>query len=179
MTTLQLSVYMIAATENAKGKLGEGEASFGGMFYFKLDDPVQDGMPDTEYDDEKALKGFKMSGLVSDDSGVVSAMDNTLTSGWSAIIPVYMLKDGGISKSQSKSASIKQYEKLKRYVKNAVTEIGKEILSGNIDIKPVRNGDISPCSYCRYRVVCGFDPEIHPCRYTKNFSSDEEIWEEM
>ena len=179
MTTLQLSVYMIAATENAKGVLGEGEPTFGGMFYFKLDDPVQDGMPDAEYDDEKALKGFKMSGLVSDDSGVVSAMDNTLTSGWSAIIPVYMLKDGGISKSQSKSASIEQYEKLKRYVKNAVTEIGKEILSGNIDIKPVRDGGISPCSYSRYRVVCGFDPEIHPCRYAKSFSSDEEIWEKM
>ena len=72
-----------------------------------------------------------------------------------------------------------EYEKLKRYVKNAVTKIGQEIISGNIEIKPVRDGGFSPCSYCRYRVVCGFDPEIHPCRYARSFSSDEEIWNEM
>lgn len=179
MTTLQLSVYMIATTENAKGILGEGEPNFGGMFYFKLDDPIQNGMPDSEYDDEKALKGFKMSGLLSDNESVVSAMDSSLSSGWSAIIPVYKLKDGGVSKNQSKVATIEQYEKLKRYVKDAITKIGKEIISGNIDIKPVRDGNLSPCSYCKYRVVCGFDPEIHPCRYTKSFLRDEEIWNEM
>ncbi len=178
-TTLQLSVYMIAATENAKGKLGAGDTSFGGMFYFKLDDPIQDGMPDTDYDDEKGLKDFKMSGLLSDDDRIVSAMDNTLSSGWSSIIPVYRLKSGEISKNQSKVASITQYEKLKKYVKNTVTEIGKEIVSGNVDILPVKDGNFLPCSYCKYRVVCGFDPEIHPCRYTKSFSSDEEIWNEM
>lgn len=179
MTTLQLSVYMIAATENAKGKLGEGEASFGGMFYFKLDDPLEESMPDSEQDDEKALKAFKMSGLLADDERVVSAMDSSLSSGWSAVIPVYKLKDGGLSKTQSKLADSEQYEKLKRYVKNAVTKIGQEIISGNIEIKPVRDGGFSPCSYCRYRVVCGFDPEIHPCRYARSFSSDEEIWNEM
>lgn len=178
-TTLQLSVYMIAATENAAGKLGDGETAFGGMFYFKLDDPVQEGMPDTEYDDEKALKGFKMSGLVADDTDVVSAIDSTVSSGWSMVIPVYKLKDGNISKSQSKSATIEQYEKLKSYVKKAVTEIGEQIVSGNIDISPIRNGDISPCSYCKYRAVCGFDSEIHKVRYAKKFSSDDEIWEEM
>jgi len=178
-TTLQLSVYMIAATENAKGKLGKGDATFGGMFYFKLDDPIQDGMPDTEYDDEKGLKAFKMSGLVADDERIVSAMDKDLTSGWSSIIPVYRLKDGSLSKNQSKLADPEQYEKLKRYVKSAVTEIGKEIVSGNIDISPVKDGKFLPCSYCKYRAVCGFDPDVHSCRHKKNFSSDEEIWNEM
>ncbi len=179
MTTLQLSVYMIAVTENAKGKLGKGEASFGGMFYFKLDDPLEEGMPDTEIDDEKLLKAFKMSGLVCENQDVIHAMDKTLSSGWSAVIPVYMLRDGSLSKSYSKLADPEQYEKLKRYVKNAVTEIGKEIISGNIDIKPVRDGGFSPCSYCKYRTVCGFDPEIHPCRYTKTFESDDDIWNEI
>ena len=65
-----------------------------------------------------------------------------------------------------------EYEKLKKYIKSAITKIGQEIISGNIDIKPVRDGNFSPCSYCKYRSVCGFDPEIHPCRYTKKFSSD-------
>ncbi len=179
MTTLQLSVYMVAVTENAKGKLGDGNASFGGMFYFKLDDPIDSGMPDTEADDEKSLKAFKMSGLVSNDEKVISAMDKSMDSGWSAVIPVYKLKDGSYSKNQSKLATPEQYEKLKGYIKNAVTKIGQEIIAGNVDIKPIRDGTFTPCTYCKYRVVCGFDPQVHPCRYTKKFSSDEEIWNEM
>lgn len=179
MTTLQLSVYMIAVTENAKGKLGKGEETFGGMFYFKLDDPVQDAMPDNDVDDEKTLKAFKMSGLLCDDEKIVHSMDKSLTSGWSAVIPVYVLKDGSLSKNQSKLADPEQYEKLKKYVKSAVTKIGQEIISGNVDIMPVRDGNFSPCSYCRARVVCGFDSSTHPCRYAKKFASDEEIWNEM
>lgn len=179
MTTLQLSVYMIAVTENSKGKLGNGEETFGGMFYFKLDDPVQDAMPDGDVDDEKTLKAFKMSGLLCDDEHIVHSMDISLTSGWSAVIPVYALKDGSLSKNQSKLANPEQYEKLKKYVKSAVTKIGQEIIAGNVDIKPVRDGNFSPCSYCRARVVCGFDAESHPCRYTKKFTSDDEIWDNM
>ena len=147
--------------------------------YFRLDDPIENGTPQREdANNEKALKAFKMSGLVSDNEDVVHAMDKN-ASGWSAIIPVYIKSDGSVSESQSKLANPERYEKLKRYVKNAVTEIGKEILSGNIDIHPVRNGDISPCSYCRYKAICGFDAEIHSCRRAKKFSSDDEIWNEM
>lgn len=177
-TTLQLSVYMIAATENAKGSLGEGVPSFGGMFYFKLDDPILDALPDSN-DDENVLKSFKMSGLLSSDEGVISAMDNTLKSGYSAVIPVYKLTNGTYSQSQSKLADNERYEKLKRYVKKAVTEIGQEIIAGNVDIKPVRDGVNSPCTYCRVRAVCGFDAQAHKCRYVKKFLTDEEIWNEM
>lgn len=179
MTTLQLSVYMVAVTENAAGKLGDGEASFGGMFYFKLDDPIENSEPDEKSDDDKSLKAFKMSGLVSSDEDVISAMDNSVETGWSAVIPVYKLKDGTYSRNQSKLLDPHQYEKLKRYIKSAVTKIGQEIIAGNVDIRPIRDGVFTPCTYCKYRVVCGFDPQIHPCRYTKKFSSDDEIWEEI
>ncbi len=178
MTTLQLSVYMIAVTENGAEALGSESTAFAGMFYFRLDDPVASGAPDEETDGEKALKAFKMSGLVCDNADIIRAMDKN-ASGWSAVIPVYMKSDGSVSATQSKLADPERYEKLKRYVKNAVTKIGQEIVSGNIDIRPVRNGDISPCSYCKYRTVCGFDPEIHPCRYAHKFASDDEIWNEM
>lgn len=177
MTTLQLSVYMIAATENGKKILGSEKTEFGGMFYFKLDDPLEDSLPD-EIDEEKSLKAFKMSGLVADNDSVISAMDKN-ASGWSAVIPVYIKADGTASKNQSKLANTEQYEKLKAHVKDAISKIGKEILSGNIEIHPVRDGDISPCSYCRYRSVCGFDMNEHKCRYVRKFSSDEEIWNEM
>ena len=164
--------------ENGKDIFKNDNTAFGGMFYFRLDDPIEEGFPDKEADEENSLKAFKMSGLLADNENVIRAMDRN-ASGWSAVIPVYIKNDGTVSRSQSKLADAERYEKLKRYVKNAVVKIGKEIISGNVDIKPVRDSNITPCSYCRYRMICGFDPEIHSCRYTKHFSSDDEIWEEM
>ena len=176
--TLQLSVYMMALIENGKELFGEEMRSFGGMFYFRLDDPLQEKLPDGEEDKDKELRAFKMSGLVSENRDIINAMDKG-ASGWSCVIPVYIKSDGSVSVTQSKLASPERYERLSRFVKQAVTEIGKEIVSGNIEINPVRSGDLSPCTYCRYRTICGFDAKIHPCRYTKKFASDDEIWEEM
>lgn len=177
-TTLQLSVYMMALTENGKEIFGTDQCSFGGMFYFKLDDPIEERLPDKEQDEDKVLRAFKMSGLVSENRDIINAMDKGI-SGWSAVIPVYIKADGSVSYTQSKLASKEQYEKLTKYVRRAVSEIGKEIISGNIEINPIRNGDITPCSYCRFRTICGFDNKVHPCRYTKKFASDDEIWEAM
>ncbi len=177
-TTLQLSVYMMAVTENGKEFFGTKDCAFGGMFYFRLDDPLEDRLPDDDKNSEKALRAFRMSGLVSENRDIIDAMDKG-ASGWSAVIPVYVKADGSVSENQSKLANRDQYERLKRYVKRAVTEIGREIISGNVDINPIRNGDITPCTYCRYRTICGFDIKTHPCRYTKNFASDDDIWEEM
>lgn len=174
-TTLQLAVYMIAATESITNEKGE-KAGFGGMFYFHLDDPVADGIPGEQLDETNALKSFKMSGLSSDNPEIIHAIDSDINR-WSAVIPVYMKTDGTVSKSQSKTADIEQFEKLKRHIKNTLAKIGQEILSGNVDIYPVKNKKSLPCSYCKYLSVCGFDPNTHHCRRATNFKSDEEIWE--
>lgn len=176
-TTLQLAVYMLAASEGISKKTGE-HAGFGGMFYFRIDDPVLDGSPDTEVDSADALKPFKMSGLASDNTDVIRAMDRDVK-GWSAVIPVYLKADGTVSKSQSNTAGVNEIEKLKRYIKNTLSKIGQEIISGKVDICPTKNGKMLPCSYCRYGAVCGFDPDIHPCRKAAVFESDEEIWAQM
>lgn len=176
-TTLQLAVYMVAATEGIAEKTKEN-TGFGGMFYFHLDDPVLTGTPETGNDDARDLKTFKMSGLSSDDPKVIRAMDRDVNR-WSAIIPVYLKSDGTVSKSQSKTAGAKEFENLKRYIKNTLTRIGQEIMSGNVDIQPIRNGKTLPCSYCKYVSVCDFDPNIHPCRRAVEFRSDDEIWDRM
>lgn len=175
-TTLQLAVYMLAATNGFPVESGRG-AQIAGMFYFHLDDPIEDGFPEDAPDEMSRLKPFKMSGLAIDKPEIVQAMDKSANQ-WSAVIPVYIKGDGSLSKSLSKSASAEEFEKLKRHIKKTVTEIGTEIMSGNVEIRPVRDGKLSPCSYCKYRIVCGFDPNEHPCRRTQNLK-DEEIWEKL
>lgn len=176
-TTLQLAVYMLAATEGYK-KNSESEPRFGGMFYFRLDDPVSDSTPEYGADENEVLKTFKMSGLAPEDPAVIRAIDSK-AQGWSAVIPVYVKSDGSVSKSQSKTAGAKEFDKLKQYIKHTLAKIGQEILNGDVDIRPIKNGKTLPCSYCKFVSVCGFDPNIHPCRKATEFQSDDEIWEKI
>ncbi len=173
-TTLQLAVYAYVAIDGMKKKTN-GETAFGGMFYFHLDDPVLDSTPNSAASEESVLKSFKMSGLSPDDPSLIRGIDSEIN-GYSSIIPVYMKNDGSISKARSKTASAEEFSRLTEHIKKTVSKIGEEIMSGNVDIYPVRNGKTLPCSYCRYYTICGFDPDIHPCRRTAEFKSDEEIW---
>lgn len=176
-TTLQLAVYAVAATEGTAKQTSE-ETELGGMFYFHLDDPVTDGLPDAAASDFVDLKPFKMSGLSSDNTEIIRAIDGDI-SGWSAVIPVYLKSDGTVSKSQSKTANAQQFKQLQGYIKNTLVKIGQEIMNGNVDIRPTKTGKTLQCSFCKYAAVCGFDPKLHPCRRAAEFHSDDEIWGRM
>ena len=176
-TTLQLAVYSFVAIEGIKKK-SNSDTAFGGMFYFHLDDPVLESTPNSSASEESAIKSFKMSGLAPDDESIIKAIDCGIN-GSSLIIPVYMKNDGSISKARSKTATAEEFSHLTKYIKTTVSKIGEEIMSGNVDIYPVRNGKTMPCSYCKYYTICGFDPDIHPCRKATEFKNDEEIWEEI
>lgn len=176
-TTLQLAVYMLAASQGMEST-SSSPVKFGGMLYFHLDDPVQQGTPADGADELAVLKTYKMSGLVSDNPAVIRAMDADFTQ-TSPVIPVYMNKEGFPSDSWSKLASDERVQKLNRHILKTVEQIGKEIMQGTVDISPIRDGKITPCSYCKYRPVCDFDPHIHPCRKPQKFSSDAEIWDTL
>ena len=172
--TLQLAVYMIAATQGAT-KEASAPVKFGGMFYFHLDDPILPGDPTDSTEEITKLKTYKMSGLVTDKPEIITSMDTEFT-GYSPIIPVYLSQNGAISASMSSVASDAQIEKLKRHIVTTVEKIGAEILNGNVDICPAWDSKTNPCRYCKYKTVCGFDPNVHPRRKMQKMK-DAEIWE--
>ena len=52
------------------------------------------------------------------------------------------------------------------------------MLSGEIDIKPYKKKDITPCSYCEYTAICQFDPTLKENTYKIiKDKKDKEIWE--
>lgn len=76
-------------------------------------------------------------------------------------------------------------DKLIKYVHNKVGELGKQILDGEIDINPYMKvtaaGGLSngrtPCTYCDYNDICGFDGKVKGCEYRKLINKkDEEVW---
>ncbi|MBE7041308.1 MAG: helicase-exonuclease AddAB subunit AddB [Ruminococcaceae bacterium] len=168
--SLQLAVYLTAAGEG--DYLGENIKP-AGMFYFRLADQT---VKATEKNTNEALlKQFKMSGIVLKDADIIRAMDTGI-SGYSAILPAYLKKDGTLSESNGNYATLDQFKKLSSYIRKTAGELGREILRGGTAISPCKNGDYLPCEYCRYHPVCAFRADTDPYRVAPPLK-DEAVWE--
>ena len=86
--------------------------------------------------------------------------------------------------SRSSSATAEEFNDLQKKVKQTIKEISKEILNGNIDIKPYSYNKKTGCDYCSYKSICMFHPngKDNDYFYVKHKNSQEifnEIREEM
>ncbi len=172
---IQLLTYIDAISEK-ENKIPAG------VFYFNLIDPIvqsNKNLSDEEIKQE-IMKQFKMKGLMMSDIKVIKMMDKQIEKGLSNAIPVYIDKDGNISKTRSSVVEKEDFINLQKKVKTLITQISKEILSGRIDIKPVYNckTNISACEYCEYKTICTFDSKINTYEYLKN-KPKEEILKEI
>ena len=127
--------------------------------------------------EEKIKNNFKMKGLILADVKVAKMQDNNLMPSTSSkIIPAYMDKNGNLSPKKSNIATKEEFEKLQKYVNNTIKEIAKEILNGNIQLKPYYKNKKTPCEYCIYKNMCGFNSEIFKTEYRFiNKKSKEEV----
>ncbi len=148
-----------------------------GVLYFNLIDTIVKADKNMSDEDiKKELnKKFRMKGLVISDLDIIKMMDSRISpSNYSESVPVYLDKDGNISKSKSRVLEKEQFEKLQKYTKHIIKEISKEIFSGKIDIKPFYMNKKTPCEYCEYKSICNFDPKFkdNNYNYIKNYSKD-------
>ena len=54
---------------------------------------------------------------------------------------------------------------LQDYISGTIKQIAKEILSGKIDLKPYNKKGKTPCEYCEYKAICGFNPRQNNNNY--------------
>jgi len=90
---------------------------------------------------------------------VVKMMDNNLIKGASDIIPAYIDKEQNVSLSKPGAVTKSDFENLQKQVNKTIKQIAKEMLSGNINIKPYYSTKTkkTPCEYCKYKSICNFD----------------------
>ena len=86
-------------------------------------------------------------------------MDQTLSSGSSSKIPVYLDKTGEISEARSNCLTKEEFGVLQKHIEKTIRKIGKEMTSGNIMPKPYYQlkDKKTPCKFCPYHSICQVD----------------------
>ena len=171
---LQLMVYLNAAMEVEQKKHPDKEIEPAGILYYNLKDPMIQAKIEADLDtiQEEIQKELKMNGLVQNDLEVLKKMDSSMKS-----LPATLNKDGSF-RANSYVASKEQFQILQTYVKQKISDIQQEILSGKAEIAPYELNKSKACTFCPYLSVCGFDRKIlgYAYRRLKNFS-DKEVWD--
>ncbi|PAB58741.1 helicase-exonuclease AddAB subunit AddB [Anaeromicrobium sediminis] len=167
---LQLIIYLEAILKNQDHKKPAG------MFYFKIDDPlIKTDEKVKEVIEKEIKKKLKMKGLVLKDVNIIRQMDKNID-GYSEILPVRLSKKGEVD-GRSSAVDEETFKDLIKHVKNLVKEISYEMMKGNIEILPCKNGTKTACDYCLYSTICEFDTAFDDNSYKniKKLSNDEVI----
>ena len=131
-----------------------------GIFYFSLLEQMvkaEKKITDEEIED-MIRKNFKMKGLIIADVKIIKMNDNTLKSGSSKLVPAALTASGSINEKWTNGVKSEEFKILQEYIYKTIKNISKEILSGNIDLKPYYKKGKTPCEYCEYKAICGFNP---------------------
>ena len=174
---IQLLTYLDAMLRN-ESEITQDPIFPAGILYFKIDDPVIKAKNNLDEEElEKAImKALKMKGLLLADTKIIREMDRNIE-GASLVVPASIKKDGNLG-SRSSVATAEQFEMLLNHVKENLIKTCEGMLSGEIDIKPYKKKDATPCSYCEYTSICQFDPTLKENTYKIiKDKRDKEIWE--
>lgn len=182
---LQLVVYFNAAMEQLQRREENKPVIPAGIFYYHIDDPlVEKEMGKNP--EEKILKELKMNGLIHGDKKVLQLLDKAFGEGEkltpsvkSNVVAVETTKDGAVGK-RSMVANEEDFKLLSTYAKKKIKAFGQEILNGSTKIAPYQLSDKTPCTFCTYGGICGFDKKLPGNQHRKlKELSKEEVWDKL
>jgi ATP-dependent helicase/nuclease subunit B len=178
--SLQLLAYADAAGTHAKTWFGK-EAAIAGALYFHVHKPTLtlSNAAEPELAAAEQFKSFKMQGLLLGKPEAARMMDTGIDSGFSPVVPLQWKTDGTLA-SKSKAADGAKWSQLRRFVQEKMTELGAGVACGVIEAAPYRSKKETPCTFCKYKPVCGFDPELGGNAYRPLPPlADEDVWERI
>lgn len=177
---MQLVVYLNAALEMEQRLHPERVAVPAGIFYYRMQDPVleKEAGADEAAMRERLLKKLRPDGIINEDDEVLELLDHGF-SGDSLVIPAGRNKDGSL-KAASKTVTPEQFQTLSRFARRKLTQLGERMLGGEVAPDPYEADGRTPCDYCDYADVCGFDRKIPgSCPHRLEPLGKDEVWIRM
>lgn len=106
----------------------------------------------------------ELAGYFLNDPDFLSALDTNFGTD-DVRIPVKYKKDGTPG-SSSKAVSPEELNALFAVTRENLLRLYEGIRGGRVPIRPVRyDKKFTPCTWCRYKSICRFDPRLSGCRY--------------
>lgn len=153
-----------------------------GVLYFSLIEQMikADSKITEDQVENEIRKNFKMKGLIVADVKVIKMHDNTLEAGSSKIVPAAITSSGAVNEKWTSGIKSEEFKILQDYIYKTITQISEEIFAGKIDIKPYYKKGKTPCQYCSYKSICGFNSNnAHNCYNYINQKSRDDILRHM
>lgn len=158
---MQLALYMNSAVlleeKNHPDKTVEPAA----LLYYQMADPfVERGeeVSSKEQIEEAIHTALRTKGVLLEDDSVVTMLDGSFLEASDAI-PVERKKTGGY-KAGSGVVTREELKAISGYADFKIQEIAEQILQGEIPVNPYEKENRTPCTYCSYQGICGFDKKI-------------------
>lgn len=163
--TLQLLIYLDVVLTHAEKWLGS-PAEPAGVLYFHIHNPFVQAKTKLAQEkiEQELLKKFKMKGLLLAEPEAIRLMDTQLEKGRSPVVPAGLKKDGTLD-GRSSVVSREDFEKLRRFARAKVVQIGRRLTEGDVAIGPYKFQEQTPCQWCEYRPLCQFDPLLEGNAY--------------
>lgn len=176
---LQLMVYM-----NSIISSGQFENPHpGAVFYQTVMDPAIESGKDVA---KEKLKALRPAGVLSSSVSGVTLLDNQfkldeemLLPGYSSLVIRAKTDKNGVLSGNTVSNRLSGDSEINAFMTHAgkmTADLSKQIIKGKISITPYKYEGESPCTYCEYIGVCGFDRKNKRYKYNHiNMEQDEAI----
>lgn len=152
---LQLLVYTNVVIEILKKRFPDKEIVPAGSLYYGFSLPMVEktGKKESAGLIRKIQRQTALTGLVNREDPCPWLLGNA------ELLPIKQQEIEGIPTIQESETALtgEEYQTLLNEVRKTVGVIGKEMLDGQIPIRPVRVGKGLPCDYCDYQEVCKLD----------------------
>ena len=162
---MQLPIYMLAVRNAA----GSGTKNVAGAFYMPIEvNPKKTTLG--ELSKRSDSFEYKAKGIF--DGRFYQQLDSSTDSGWSRFYSFRITSKDQQYGNYTISGALKpnDFEGLLRFAEQKMIQLAQEIVSGKIDVSPYRLGQVSPCSYCKYKSLCRFDWQINDYNFLESLS---------
>ncbi|MBF4695330.1 helicase-exonuclease AddAB subunit AddB [Fusibacter ferrireducens] len=162
---MQLMVYLKACLDNPDYFRVEALKP-GGIFYFKIDDPmIQSAEALSERIEAQIESQLRLDGIALEEPLILEKMDRMLVEeSKSVVMKVSYKKDGAFTKD-SKVLPLDTFYHMIDHVKEKIREIGMTLLEGEISPSPCQTEGRIACNACDYQSLCQFDPKFEGNAY--------------
>ncbi|MDE1548785.1 PD-(D/E)XK nuclease family protein [Jeotgalibaca caeni] len=166
---MQMITYLDVAMMNAE-QLMVNQAVPAGAFYLHVKNPFLEVLqqPSADLFEQKLIEENKWKGLIVADRTITDAMDPHVTDGASSLVlPFRYTNKGEFYSSLNDLVTQEELNLLMKNNRRRIQEAGERILSGELQMNPVKDRLYIPSVQGPYRAVSQFDSTLRENRYRR------------